>query len=130
MEPGLEVETVPDARPPTRPAAHPPRKVVKTVKFIQIIEFKTSRIDDFNARLDEWMARTEGAPRIVTRATQTRDRDAENTYVHIVEFPSYEEAMENSNRPETTEFSRGLAELCDGAPVFRNLDVLREDELS
>jgi len=26
------------------------------MKFAQIIEFTTGRIDEFNARLDEWMA--------------------------------------------------------------------------
>jgi hypothetical protein len=29
------------------------------------------------------------------------DRDRPNRYVTIVEFPSYEAAMENSRRPET-----------------------------
>ena len=100
------------------------------MKFVQIIEFTTSRIDEFNASLDEWMSRTEGAPRVVTRATQTRDRDAENTDVQIVEFPSYEEAMANSERPETSDFAARLAALCDGPPVFRNLDVLRQDDMS
>ena len=95
------------------------------MKFIQIIEFKTSRIDEFNATLDDWVARNEGN-RIVTRSVQTRDRDKENVYLSIVEFPSYERAMENSNRPETGEFAARLAKLCDGPPAFRNLDVVRE----
>jgi hypothetical protein len=43
-----------------------------------------------------------------------------------VEFPSYEEAMANSELPETAEFAARLMELCDGPPTFRNLDVLRE----
>ena len=30
------------------------------MKFSQIIEFKTSRIDNFNANLDAWMAKSEG----------------------------------------------------------------------
>jgi hypothetical protein len=30
------------------------------MKFAQIIEFTTGRIDEFNAGLDEWMARSEG----------------------------------------------------------------------
>jgi hypothetical protein len=99
------------------------------MKFVQIIEFKTDRIDDFNATLDEWLKKNEGS-RIPTRATQTLDRDNDHVYLHIVEFPSYEKAMENSNRPETSEFAARLAALCDGPPVFRNLDVLREDDMS
>ena len=78
--------------------------------------------------LDEWLERTKGK-RAATRGTQTRDRDAENTYVQIVEFPTYEDAMANSNLAETEEFAAQLASLCDGPPSFRNLDVLREEQM-
>ncbi|MGQ0778604.1 MAG: hypothetical protein ACT4NY_30030 [Pseudonocardiales bacterium] len=44
-------------------------------------------------------------------------------FVQIVEFDSYESAMENSNRPETREFSAQMTKLCDGPPTFYNLDV-------
>lgn len=95
------------------------------MKFVQIIEFKTSRIDEFNALLDAWVEKNAGN-RLASRALQARDRDNENVYLNIVEFPSYEQAMDNSNRPETTEFAAQLAALCDGPPVFRNLDLLNE----
>jgi quinol monooxygenase YgiN len=98
------------------------------MRFVQLIEFKTSDIDAFNRSLDEWLAKTSGV-RTSTRAIQGRDRDRDGTYVHIVEFPSYETAMENSQRPETAEFSAQLAKLCDGPPTFRNLDVTREEEM-
>lgn len=96
--------------------------------FIQIIEYKTTRFDEFTAALDAWLEKTKGK-RAATRGTQTRDRDAADTYVQIVEFPSYEEAMANSSLPETNEFAAQLATLCDGAPTFRNLDVIREEQL-
>ena len=70
------------------------------MKFTQTIEFETSRIDEFNARLDAWMAKTEGH-RIPHRAVLRQDRDAENLYLLMVEFSSYEQGMENSSRPET-----------------------------
>jgi hypothetical protein len=98
------------------------------MKFVQLIEFKTSDIDAFNRTLDEWLAKTSGL-RTSSRATQGRDRDNDNTYISIVEFPSYEAAMENSNRPETAEFASQLAKLCDSPPTFRNLDVTREEEM-
>jgi quinol monooxygenase YgiN len=98
------------------------------MKFVQLIEFKTSDLDAFNKTLDEWLAKTAGV-RTSTRAMQTRDRDSAGTYLHIVEFPSYEAAMENSNRPETAEFAAQLAKLCDGPPSFRNLDVLRDENM-
>jgi hypothetical protein len=98
------------------------------MKFAQIIEFTTTRIDDFNANLDAWMERTEGH-RIPHRAVLRRDRDAENTYLLMVEFSSYEQGMENSGRPETGEFAAFLSEISDGSLQFRNLDVLREEDL-
>ena len=96
--------------------------------FIQIIEYKTSNIDELAAALDGWLAATKGK-RAATRGMQTKDRDATNTYVQIVEFPSYEDAMVNSDLPETREFSAKLASLCDGPPTFRNLDVVREEKM-
>ena len=95
--------------------------------FIQIIEYKTTRLDELNVALDAWLERTKGK-RAATRGTQTRDRDAENTYLQIVEFPTYEDAMANSNDPRTAEFAARLAALTKGAPRFRNLDVARTDD--
>lgn len=96
--------------------------------FIQVIEFVTSRIDEVESVMDQWTAATEGR-RKAHRATLTADRDTPNTYVQIVEFPSYEEAMENSALPETADFSGRLAALCDGPAMFRNLDVRRVETL-
>ena len=42
----------------------------------------------------------------------------------VVEFASYEEAMSNSDRPETGEMAAKLASLCSGPPKFHNLDVV------
>ena len=98
------------------------------MKFAQIIEFRTSRIADFDDYFDAWMTRTEG-DRIPHRAMLTRDRDADNQYLLMVEFASHDQGMENSNRPATAEFASFLAGICDGPPTFRNLDVLREDDL-
>ena len=98
------------------------------MKFAQVIEFTTDRIDEFNARLDAWMERTEGR-RIPHRAVLQGDRDTANRYLLRVEFSSYEKGMENSARPETGEFAAFLAEISDGPLQFRNLDVLREEDL-
>jgi hypothetical protein len=97
------------------------------MKFAQIIEFTTTRIDDFNARLDDWMVKTEGH-RIPHRAVLRRDRDAENVYLLMVEFASHEQGMENSTRPETGEFAAFLAQISSVEPLkFRNLDVVGEE---
>lgn len=96
------------------------------MSFVQIIEFKTRNIAEFDAALDDWLEKSEGW-RAPTRSLRTKDRDQADTYLQIVEFPSYEKAMENSSRPETAAFAERLAKLCDGPPAFRNLDVLREE---
>jgi hypothetical protein len=97
------------------------------MRFVQTIEFKTSRIDEFTQLMDEWLASTEGS-RIPTRGLMTKDRDRADTYIQIVEFPSYEEAMDNSNRSDTSAFAERMSKLLDGPPVYRNLDVVRDDD--
>ena len=92
------------------------------MSFIQVIEFTTSRIDEVETVMQGWVAATEGK-RKTSRATLTADRDHPNTYVQIVEFPSYEAAMANSDMPETGEFAEKLAALCDRPARFLNLDV-------
>jgi quinol monooxygenase YgiN len=98
------------------------------MKFVQIIEFTTSRVDELNQLMDEWLASTDGR-RTAARGVQAQDRDRPGTYFSIVEFPSYEKAMENSALPATTAFAESMAKLCDGPPVFRNLDVIREESM-
>jgi hypothetical protein len=98
------------------------------MKFAQIIEFTTTRIDEFNANVDAWMARTDGH-RVPHRAVLRRDRDTDNVYLLTVEFSSHEQGMENSSRPETGEFAAFLSGISEGPLKFRNLDVLREEDL-
>ena len=98
------------------------------MKFAQIIEFTTGRIDDFNIGLDDWIAKSDGE-RIPHRAVLRRDRDIPDRYLLMVEFASYELAMENSGRPQTGEFAKFLAGISEGELTFRNLDVLREEDL-
>ena len=92
------------------------------VQFTQVIEFRTSDIGAFTAALDEWLAST-GTERAATRAILCEDRDEPGRWVQVVEFPSYEAAMANSNDPRTTEFARRLSSMCDDGPTFRNLDL-------
>ena len=91
--------------------------------FVQIVEFKTSRIEEVQALIDERRAQLE-AGSTVQRLTATADRDRPGYYLTIIEFDSYQAAMENSNLPETTEFAARMAALCDGPPTFANLDVM------
>lgn len=97
--------------------------------FVQIMEFTTNHQDEIQSLMDEWVAKTEGKRR-ARHSTVTADRDQPGVYVQIVEFPSYEEAMANSNLPETREFAERLAKLSDHPPRFRNLEVRRVDDWS
>lgn len=91
--------------------------------FVQIIEYKTKRFDEVSALVEKFRANlpdSDSAP----QGKVTKDRDRPDTYVSIIEFESYEKAMENSNRPETAEMAQAMAALCDGPPSFLNLDVI------
>lgn len=93
--------------------------------FVQIIEFKTSRIEEVEALGEAFKKAREatGGSQMPAKGTITEDRDRPGTYLNIVEFPSHQAAMANSELPETQEFSQKMTELCDGPPKFYNLDV-------
>lgn len=93
--------------------------------FVQIIEYETDRIDELNRAFDEWMSATEGK-RTVMHELHTQDRDNPSHYVDIVEFPSYDKAMENNGLPETGRIADQMRELCTSEPRFVNLEVARE----
>ncbi|WP_405060270.1 hypothetical protein OG474_01150 [Kribbella sp. NBC_01505] len=95
--------------------------------FVQIIEYRTSRPDDVAALADAYRTKREAGddgPRPV-RSVMCSDRDDATRYFTVVEFASYEDAMENSARPDTGEFAAALMELCDGPATFHDLDVLQ-----
>ncbi len=96
--------------------------------FVEIIEMTTNRPDEVEALVSEWREQTAGR-RTAQRGTFTKDRDRPDVYVQIVEFPSYEDAMANSNLPETASFAERLSGLCEGPMQFRNLDVQRIEEM-
>lgn len=93
--------------------------------FVQIIEFSTSDIEGMQAINEQWAQETEGK-RTAQRSILAADRDHPGQYCALAFFDSYESAMENSGLPETKAAADRYAELTDGQPVFRNLDVLAE----
>jgi quinol monooxygenase YgiN len=90
--------------------------------FIQVMEFRTDRRDELVDLARRWSEDATGTG-TATRSRLCADRDDPGNWRWIVEFPSYEAAMKNSQRPETDAMSRKFTELCDGEPVFRNMDV-------
>jgi Protein of unknown function (DUF1059) len=102
-----------------RPAAS---EMTQAGAFVQLIEFRTHRIDDFDATVRQW-EQAVGSARTARWAITGGDREQTDGYVQIVEFPSYEAAMANSDHPATSEFAEQLRKLCDGEPTFHNINV-------
>ena len=91
--------------------------------FIQIIEVQAKNLDKLQAIDQDWEKATEGK-RTARRSILTTDRNDPSRHLVIVFFDSYESAMENSNLPETAEFSSKWAEAVDGPITFHDLDVV------
>jgi hypothetical protein len=95
--------------------------------FVQIIDFRTDKIDEMRKIGDEWEAAA-GRGRTARRRLVCQDRDNPGRYFNIVFFDSYESAMENSQLPVTQDFSQRMAALAQGEATFYNLDVLEEKD--
>jgi hypothetical protein len=93
--------------------------------FVQVMECRTTRVDELRALEEEWRKATEGK-RTLTRSMLARDRNDPNRYLIFAFFDSYESAMKNSNLPETNEFGQKQAALLDAPIVFTDLDILEE----
>ena len=90
--------------------------------FIQLIDYETDRADEIDAAMRASMADRPDAPGFM-RLEHTQDHDNPRHYMTIVEFASYEEAMQNSAKPETDAMARQLASMCTSGPTYSNLDV-------
>jgi hypothetical protein len=101
------------------------------MKFAQIIEFHTDRVDELRAMVQEYedQARMEDRPDKPRRRTLLQDRDDPRRYLAVVEFESYEAAMANSQRAETSALSQRLATLTKEPQTFTNCDVLEDKDL-
>ncbi|UKY50911.1 ester cyclase [Streptomyces inhibens] len=99
------------------------------MKFVQIIDYKTERPEGMNELMDKWVEQTKGK-RTATHSLIGKDRTDASHFVEIVEFPSHEEAVKNSQLPETDRIFREMTELCDGMPSFTDLDVVRDEQLN
>jgi predicted ester cyclase len=100
----------------------------RTMTFVQLIDCKTSRFDEMNRLMDKWVQQTKGK-RTATHNVIGKDRSDASHFIEIVEFPSYEEAMRNSELPETDRIFREMVALCDEMPTFTDLDVVRDEQL-
>jgi hypothetical protein len=99
------------------------------VAFVQVIQYKTSKIDEMRKIGDAWEADV-GADRTARRVLVCQDRDNAGQYFTVAFFDSYEAAMQNSTLPTTQEYSQKMMGLAEGPPTFYNLDVLDDRAMS
>jgi len=96
--------------------------------FVRVIDCKTSRFDEMNQIMEDWVEQTRGK-RTATHSVIGKDRSDSSHFIEIVEFPSHEAAMRNAHLPETEKIFRDMVALCDGMPTFTDLDVVRDEQL-
>jgi hypothetical protein len=95
------------------------------MEFIQIIEMRTADVEPILALDEEWSAATEGK-RTARRSIVTQDRSDPDRHLVLVFFDSYEDAMQNSQLPETQEFAAKASALTDSPATFIDLDVIAD----
>ena len=115
---GLRASLVPEA----------PALTLEEGAFVQVIEFRTTRLPEFQEIEDRWQDEI-GDDRTARWAVTGAERSAPDRYLQIVGFPDYESAMANSKNPVTSRFAQELGEVCEGDAVFHDLDVRRVQAL-
>jgi hypothetical protein len=98
------------------------------VTFIQLIEYRTTQPDAVDELLSQWIADS-GGQRTANRTRVGRDHHDAEHFVEILEFPSHDKAMSNSELPATTAVHDRFVQLCTEPPRFVDLDVVREEQL-
>lgn len=88
--------------------------------FIQVIKAKTSRADEVRAVSETWRD-GDGAGAVGWLGGTFGVTDG-GDFLAVVRFTSREDAMANSARPETGDFSAKLGALMDGPPEFFDCD--------
>lgn len=92
--------------------------------FIQTLTFRSFHEQQVHKLLEEWVAQEADRAPGFERARLLKDRDREDTYAILVEFSSHEEAMRNSERPETARWAERLWHAAEGDVSYRDWDVL------
>lgn len=100
------------------------------MSFVQIIDFETERMDEMRELMRQYEQRAASEDRDVkpTHRMVLQDKDRPNHYLVVVEFDSYEEAMKNSAREDTTAMSEAMGAMTT-ARGFTNCDVLDSKDI-
>lgn len=98
------------------------------MSFVQVIEYQTSDLDGVRRVNDEWKTATEGK-RTAKRIVLGKYRDQADRICEMVFFDSRDDAMRNSDLPETQEYARKLGDLVEGEPQFFDIDIVDDQSL-
>ncbi|MFJ2258242.1 hypothetical protein ACIOKD_07810 [Streptomyces sp. NPDC087844] len=93
------------------------------MKFAQIIDFETERIDEMRELVREAEKDSAGRSGGPTHRMVLQDRRTPNRYLVVIGFESFDEAMRNSEDPRTTRMAERMAALCSRPPEFTDCDV-------
>jgi hypothetical protein len=94
--------------------------------FVQVMTYKTEHRAEMDAALQRWLEDTQDVRR-ARRRLLLRDRNVEDSYMEVVFFDSYEDAMHNSRLPATTMLSQQFERLISDGFHFRDFDVVDEE---
>jgi quinol monooxygenase YgiN len=98
------------------------------MSFVQIISFRTDRIEALEELERRWTEETEGRRTLVDGALY-RDRHDPTHYVSVNHFASWEDARVNSALPETDAMAAQAMALTDGPAEFTDLDLVTSADL-
>jgi hypothetical protein len=94
--------------------------------FVQVMTYKTEHRAEMDAALHRWLEDTQDVRRARKRLL-LQDRNAADSYIEVVFFDSYEDAMHNSRLPATTMLSREFEQWTVDGFEFRDFDVAVDD---
>ncbi len=112
----------PELRELLRGALVPEPAPTQQGAFVQLIDYRTDRPDEWDATVTRW-AKAIGVARTARWSITGQDRNQPDHYVEIVEFGSHADATTNSAHPATSELADQLRAICLDEPRFRDLDV-------
>ncbi len=98
-------------------------------KFVQIIDIETDRMEEMRVLVQETDKRLAGHAGGPARRLVLQDRNQPNRFLVMIEFESHDEAMRNSDDPETSRMAEQLASMCTRPPSFTDCDVREMTEL-
>ncbi|MEU6572875.1 hypothetical protein [Streptomyces sp. NPDC046805] len=98
------------------------------MKYVQIIDFETERIDEMRDLARDIEKRFGGSEYGPERQAVLKDRSNPGRYIEVLMFNSYDEAMRSGQSPEAKQFAERMTALCTRPPTILECDVLEMSE--